>query len=440
MKIYSVSELNIEAREAMLLAFQYPITVKGEISDYRSSRGHQYFKLRDSNTSNTVSCVMWKGSLNSVDLSEYLHKEVIVSAKVDFYAGFGQFQLNIIELSEFGDGYIKKEIEKLKKKLSEEGVFDNKKELPRYPEAIGILTAHDSHALKDVCSKLNEKYPLSKLYIYPSIVQGELAPRSLIKQLKKINKDAIVDVVLIVRGGGSLQDLMAFNNEDLVREISASSLPTITGIGHKPDITLADYASDSSQETPTAAAIKSVPDCQVLKQDMHYIDVTLIKTCNNLISSLQNKLNGFLTIVKISRPIKIIGNISKEFLQKEISLNKAVNYKIKINNMSMQDYRNKQRRLIKDISMNIDTYITNLNKVCKIMKKNLNSSIVTRKEILNIKIQQIKQINPDLLLSKGYAIVRDKNDKIVKSINDVSLKCELEIQVHDGLIKVKRKE
>ena len=120
MKIYSVSELNTEAREAMLLAFQYPITVKGEISDYRASRGHQYFKLRDNNSSSTVSCVMWKGSLNRLDLSEYLHKEVIVSAKVDFYAGFAQFQLNIIELSEFGDGFIKKEIEKLKKKLDNE--------------------------------------------------------------------------------------------------------------------------------------------------------------------------------------------------------------------------------------------------------------------------------------------------------------------------------
>ena len=152
MKIYSVSELNTEAREAMLLAFQYPITVKGEISDYRSSRGHQYFKLRDSNSSSTVSCVMWKGSLNSLDLSEYLHKEVIVSARVDFYAGFAQFQLNITELSEFGDGFIKKEIEKIKKKLSHEGIFDKKKDLPKYPDAIGILTAQDSHALKDVCS------------------------------------------------------------------------------------------------------------------------------------------------------------------------------------------------------------------------------------------------------------------------------------------------
>jgi exodeoxyribonuclease VII large subunit len=424
----------------MLLAFEYPITVKGEISDYRASRGHQYFKLRDNHSSSTVSCVMWKGSLNSLDLSEYLHKEVIVSAKVDFYAGFAQFQLNIIELSEFGDGFIKKEIEKLKKKLSFEGVFDNKKELPRYPCAIGILTARDSHALKDVCSKLNEKYPLSKLYIYPSIVQGELAARNLIKQLKRINKDAFVDVILIVRGGGSLQDLMAFNDEFLVREISASSIPTITGIGHKPDITLADYASDSAQETPTAAAIKSVPDFQTLKQDIYYIEVALMRASNNLITSLQNKLKGFSTIVKISRPIKIINDISKEFIQKRKLLNKAVDNKIKINNKSVHDYKDRQIRLVKEISMNIDDYSIIINKVYKNLKKALNSKINARKEILNLKAQQIKQINPSLLLSKGYAIVRDKNNKIIKSINDITLQCELEIQVSDGLIKVKRKE
>ena len=439
MKIYSVSELNTEAREAMLLAFQYPITVKGEISDYRSSRGHQYFKLRDSNSSNTVSCVMWKGSLNNIDLSEYLHKEVIVSAKVDFYAGFAQFQLNIIELSEFGDGFIKKEIEKLKKKLSNEGVFDNKKDLPRYPSKIGILTAQDSHALKDVCSKLNEKYPLSKLYIYPSLVQGELAPRNLIKQLKRINKDSVVDVILIVRGGGSLQDLMAFNDEDLVKEISASSIPTITGIGHKPDVTLADYASDSAQETPTAAAIKSVPDCQTLKQDICNIEITLIKVSNNFITSLQNKLKGFLAIVKISKPIKIISDISKEFIQQRKLLNKAINNKIKENNKSVQDYKKTQIRLMKEVLMSIDDYSIYIDKMFENIKKTLNLSIITGNEILNLKVQQIKQINPNLLLSKGYAIVRDKNNKIVKSINDATLECELEIQVFDGLIKVTRK-
>ena len=262
----------------------------------------------------------------------------------------------------------------------------------------------------------------------------------MIKQLKKINKDAIVQVILIVRGGGSLQDLMAFNDEDLVREISASSIPTITGIGHKPDITLADYASDCAQETPTAAAIKSVPDFQTLKQDIHYIEVSLIKRINNLIISLQNKLKGFLTIVKMSKPIKVIIDFSKEFIQQRKLLHKVIDNKIKMNHKSVQDCKDRQIRLMKEILMSVDDYNIDINKLYKNIKKTLDSNIIANKEFLNLKVQQIKQINPNLILNKGYAIVRDKNNKIIKSIDDVKPQCELEIQVSDGLIKVKRKE
>ena len=440
MKIYSVYELNTQARDAMLFAFQYPITVKGEISDYRTSRGHQYFKLRDNNSNHSVSCVVWKGSSSSLNLSEYLHMEVIVTAKVDFYAGFGQFQLNIIELSEFSDGFIKKEIERLKKKLSDEGIFDDKKNLPVYPQSIGVLTANDSHALKDVCSKLNEKYPLSKLYIYPSTVQGELAPRNLIRQLKRINEDNIVDVVLIVRGGGSLQDLMAFNNEDLVRAISASEIPIITGIGHKPDVTLADYAADSAQETPTAAAIKSVPDYEVLKQDINYIEITLTTLSSNIISSLQNKLKSYLTILKIGRPIKVISNIANEFIQKRILLNKAINNKIRIYIEVIQNNKDRQKRFNKKVIADLYEHGINIGNTQKLIKRVLKSNLIAQTEILNLKMQQIKQINPDLLLRKGYAIVRNNNNKIVKSVGDVASQSDLEIQVYDGVIKVKIKE
>ena len=154
MKIYTVSELNLEAREAMLLAFEYPISVKGEITDYRTSKGHQYFKLRDQNGKYTVDCVVWKNEHLNIKVSDYIDMQVIANAKVDFYSGFGKFQLNVSDISEFGDGFLKKEIERLKSKLSKEGIFDLKKDIPTFPEKIGILTAEDSHALKDVCSKL----------------------------------------------------------------------------------------------------------------------------------------------------------------------------------------------------------------------------------------------------------------------------------------------
>ena len=237
-----------------------------------------------------------------------------------------------------------------------------------------------------------------------------------------------------------MQDLMAFNNEDLVREISASEIPIITGIGHKPDVTLADYAADSAQETPTAAAIKSVPDCEVLKQDINYLEITLTTLINNLISLLQNKLNNLMAILKLGKPIKVINNISNEFIQKKVLLNKANNNKLRIYIDTLQNNRDRQIGFNKKVLADLYEHGINIGNIQKLTKKILKSNLITQTEILNLKIQQIKQINPDLLLRKGYSIVRNNNNKIIKSIDDISLQSDLEIQVYDGLIKVKIKE
>ena len=339
MKIYTVSELNQEAREAMLLAFEYPISVKGEITDLRASRGHQYFKLRDQNGKYTVECVIWKNEHRNIKVADYTDMQVIANAKVDFYSGFGKFQLNVSDISEFGDGFLKKEIERLKSKLSKEGIFDLKKDIPTFPEKIGILTAEDSHALKDVCSKLQEKYPLAKVYIYPSTVQGVSAPMNLAKMINKINKDNIVDVLLIVRGGGSLQDLMAFNDENLVREISESRIPTITGIGHKPDITLADYAADSAQETPTAAAVKAVPDCNVLRQDISQLDIAINKAQKQRQIYLSDKISSIFSILKMNAPDKKVKSFHREF------------------KVSLSLIKNLTTKTIKNIQLSLDSKI-----------------------------------------------------------------------------------
>lgn len=440
MKIYSVSELNTEARESILLAFEYPVTVKGEVSDFRTSKGHQYFKLRDSATFHTVNCVVWKNSQAIVDISKYLHMEVVLSAKVDFYAGFGQFQLNILEVSEYGDGYIKKQIELLKKKLSSEGIFDHQKELPRFPKIIGILTAPDSHALKDVCSKLNERYPLSHLYIYPSTVQGVEAPKSLIRQLKRINKDNHADVILIVRGGGSLQDLMAFNDEGLVREIAKSKIPTITGIGHKPDVTLADYASDSNQETPTAAAIKAAPDSQTLKQDLLHLESSINKEMKDSVNLIDNRLRNINIIIRLKNPLNIIKSLCNNFLENQFSLNKSINNKIKMQERTLKDEIAKKRRSVAILFYKINNLERNNNNIKKTISKSIKLYLNKLREILKLRIQQVKQMHPNEILKKGYAIVRDDNDKILKNIQSVSKNKELLIQMVDGDIKVIRKK
>ena len=440
MKIYTVSELNQEAREAMLLAFEYPISVKGEITDLRASRGHQYFKLRDQNGKYTVECVIWKNEHRNIKVADYTDMQVIANAKVDFYSGFGKFQLNVSDISEFGDGFLKKEIERLKSKLSKEGIFDLKKDIPTFPEKIGILTAEDSHALKDVCSKLQEKYPLAKVYIYPSTVQGVSAPMNLAKMINKINKDNIVDVLLIVRGGGSLQDLMAFNDENLVREISESRIPTITGIGHKPDITLADYAADSAQETPTAAAVKAVPDCNVLRQDISQLDIAINKAQIQRQIYLSDKISSIFSILKMNAPDKKVKSFHREF-KVSLSLIKNLTTKtIKNIQLSLDSKILHSKQVHQMIRNKNFTYSKNISNDLKIIERNISDKVNQLSELVKLKAKQIHQSNPKIILKKGYAIIRDKKYRIIKNSILAKNNEHLKIEMADGYVDVYREK
>lgn len=281
---------------------------------------------------------------------------------------------------------------------------------------------------------------MAEILIYPSTVQGLQAPKNLIKQLKKINQDSLADVILIVRGGGSLQDLMAFNNELLVREISQSIIPTITGIGHKPDITLADYASDSAQETPTAAAVHAVPDSQMLKQDIIHYENSITKLINNMILKTENKIKGNYLIIKMTNPFKTIESLSKDFIQRKKIFKKIIQDKV-VNSQDDLKYEiTRQSHILKKITSRLKEYIETVEKTYKNVNKLLKVKIHFNNNMLISKIQQVKQMNPELLLKKGYAIVRNTNNDIIKSIKGIPNKSELRIQVSDGIIKVKRKE
>ena len=440
MRIYTVSELNLEAREAMLLAFEYPISVKGEITDLRTSKGHQYFKLRDQNGKYTVECVIWKNDHRNINVADYIDMQVIANVKVDFYSGFGKFQLNVSDISEFGDGFLKKEIERLKSKLSKEGIFDLKKDIPMFPENIGVLTAKDSHALKDVCSKLEEKYPLARVYVYPSTVQGASAPISLVRMLNKINNDNIVDVLLIVRGGGSLQDLMAFNDESLVREISKSKIPTITGIGHKPDTTLADYAADSAQETPTAAAVKAVPDCNVIRQDVYQLDIAVNKAQKQRVFLLSDKISNIFTMLKINAPDKKVKSFDREFkvnlhLMKNLIIKTIRNIQLSLDNKHL--HRKQVYQMIKNKSF---TCSNNIRNDFKITKRTISDKLIQFSELVKLKTKQIHQSNPKIILKKGYAIIRDKKYRIIKNSEVAKNNDYLKIEMADGYIDVFRKK
>jgi len=311
MKIFTVEELNTSLKDIVVQQFNYPITIKGEISNVRMPQsGHQYFKLTDNDGFNkhSIDCVIWKGRLEKT-AKDYDTQEVLITGNVTMYKATANCQIQVNDITEYGEGALRKAMEETRVKLEKEGLFDNKKEFPLYPSNIGIITSADSHALHDVLSKLETRYPLANITIYPSLVQGVNAAKNIILQLQNCNSEKGIDAIMLIRGGGSLEDLMAFNNEDLAREIYKSKKPIVTGIGHQPDVTIADYVADAAMETPTAAAVFITPDKYELMERFIAFDE---KIKNISLIKLNKFKDDHLTIInRINKynPANVIDNL-----------------------------------------------------------------------------------------------------------------------------------
>ena len=230
------------------------IRVKGEISNFKVyPSGHLYFSLKDKDS--TINAVMFNNYAKRIAFSPKNGDEVIVLASVDSYVPRGTYNLNIFEMEEVGLGQQLIELEKLKKQLASEGLFDESRKRPIniYPKAIGVITAPNGAAVRDIVTNIKRRYPIADIYVFPSLVQGEQAPASLLKAFNK-SQEYDLDTLIIGRGGGASEDLSAFNDETLVRAVAKSKMPIIAAVGHEIDTTLIDYIADKRASTPTGAA------------------------------------------------------------------------------------------------------------------------------------------------------------------------------------------
>ncbi len=258
----SVSQLNnylkqrLDGDEALRL-----VCVEGEISNFTDhSSGHMYFSLKDKDAA--IKAVMFRGYRKKLTFRPTGGMKVIAIGDVSFYSKAGTVQLYVQHMFPSGIGDIYANLEALKEKLSKEGLFDgaHKKEIPKYPENIAIITSPTGAALRDIRNVLGRRYPLARQVLYPVMVQGNSAALEIVQALETANRDGKCDVILLARGGGSLEELSIFNDEKLARAIYASQIPVITGIGHEIDYTIADYVADLRAPTPSAAAELAVPD------------------------------------------------------------------------------------------------------------------------------------------------------------------------------------
>ncbi len=444
MKVYSIKEINQDIGTAISQIFDGNIIIKGELQPPKKyANGSQYCQLLEKSDRKQyqLSCVIlgWE-NFSNIDLNEFSGQEVMVSGQIDFYDGTGRLQFKISEIEIFGEGALKKQIEVLKSKLSNDGVFDNNREIPKYPKNIGVITSDQGAVIHDIFSAVNRRYPLAKILLYPATVQGDSASKIIKDKIISANIDKIADVIIIARGGGSFFDLMPFNDEILVRQIFESEIPIVTGIGHEPDITLSDYAADKSMPTPTAAAEHVTPN----KEDILESITAVMSLYKEEILKLMDDLKDLLSInnekLVYCNPSEIVkkGLQERSLLEKQIKnlgqfYLKNLRTEFKITQSKVFSSRDITMNLIKSYDSEIKILETN------ITSKNRSLFEQYQSKILNM-VNQIGSFNPKFNLKRGFSILRDPTGKILKSIKSLSNKRIDNIELSDGTVKVKKIE
>lgn len=386
------------------------VYLKGEVSNFKEhTRGHLYFSLKDENSK--INAVMFARDALKLKYKIEEGMKVLVRGRITLYEVAGSYQISIMEMQEAGIGDLYIAFAQLKERLRKEGLFASKwkKPLPKFPERIGIITAPTGAAVRDILATIKRRYPLCETILFPSLVQGQEAHLQLIKQLKRA-EDYKLDLIILGRGGGSIEDLWPFNEEDLARAIFKAPFPIISAVGHEVDYTISDFVADIRAATPTGAAEIAVPNLiDVLMQIENY-KIRLNKAILNQIINNQSKLNKLKDSFVLTQPLNI--------------------------------YQVKEQKLInleEQLIINIKNLIVNK----KHQYQQISNSFVLKKPLIIYQTKQtkleelkakLKLLNPMNTLDRGYAIIK-KNEKVISKIKEVQVQDKVTIMLKQGLLK-----
>ena len=344
-EILTVSELTKEIRRTLEESFEQ-VSVVGEISNFKSHiSGHWYFSLKDSDA--VINCTMWKGFNQYVFFTPQDGMKIIVNGKLTVYPPRGSYQLDIRSMKPAGLGELQEAFEKLKKKLEAEGLFDEKfkKPIPLFPSKVGIVTAIDGAAFRDLVSVAKRRFPLVELVIAPARVQGSGAAESIVNSIKLLNKSGKMDVIIVARGGGSIEDLWAFNEEIVARAIFNSKIPVISGVGHEIDFTIADYVADLRAPTPSVAMELATPDSAEIENFLDEFLLNSSKIMEELIEEKNERIFSALRSYGFRMPIEMVNRSSQQIdfsinniLQNIKRISVTYNNKISLLAKSLESY------------------------------------------------------------------------------------------------------
>ena len=369
------------------------VLLEGEISNFKhNSRGHFYFTLKDENAA--ISATMFASSASKVKFEPSDGMKVYVRGNITVYEPSGTYQINVKELKSDGVGDLYLAYEKLKAELQKEGLFDlnHKLPLPRFPKVIGVITSPTGAAIKDIINTISRRYPLCSVILYPAIVQGDDAKDDVVKQIKKANFDNVCDVLIVGRGGGSIEDLWAFNERIVAQAIYDSTIPIISAVGHEIDFTIADFVADMRAATPTAAAELATPSIDNLKQNINYYVDSMTKRVNYLLNDRKMLMANMDRRIEAHNPIN------------------ALKHK-----REMLDVNTKQ------LAIYMNRILTNKKHQYELLKHELDA------------------LNPLSIMDKGYSI-SSVNGNIITDVSKVKVNDILKTEMKNGYVISEIKE
>ncbi|QBD87450.1 exodeoxyribonuclease VII large subunit [Clostridium tetani] len=386
-KVLSVTDINNYIKNTMDNDFILNnASIRGEISNFKiHSSGHVYFSMKDQWSK--INCVMFRSAAKGLKFLPEDGMKIIANGRISAYVKDGSYQLycDKLELEGLGELYIA--FEKLKNKLEDEGLFkeEHKRPLPQYAKKVGVITSETGAAIRDIINVATRRNKNCEILIYPSLVQGTNASSDIIKGIKELNKVKDLDVIILARGGGSIEELWAFNDEELAREIFKSKVPIITGVGHETDFTIADFVSDKRAPTPSAAAEIAIKDLQEL---------------NSRLENYKNALNYY-----------VLNNLKEKYN--------------KLDRLKLSMEGNSPERIIINEYNKIDFIINKLNSYIKI-------EVDKRKEELSRMSILLSSNNPLNILNKGYSVIQDGTGKVINTIKELDKEKKVTINLKDG--------
>jgi exodeoxyribonuclease VII large subunit len=429
-QIFSISELNRDVRQ--LLERGFPLMwIQGEISNLtRASSGHWYFSLKDDKAQ--VQCAMFRNRNRLAQIKPENGQEVLVRARVTLYEPRGNYQLVCEHMEEAGIGALQRQFEQLKQKLSSEGLFatEHKQALPQWAQRIGVITSPSGAAIRDVISVLGRRFPLAEIIIYPVQVQGDAAPMQICRALGVAIQRAEVDVLLLTRGGGSLEDLWAFNDEQVARAIFDCPIPTVSAVGHEIDFTIADFVADVRAPTPSAAAELLSQDQLELQQTLSRLQQRLTHQQIQYIRQQQKLLTA--TRSRLQHPSRILHQQLQRVDELELRLRRGQQHRMQHRHHALQQAWLRLQQHSPASSLNQTSQkVSYLQRELTQVMRNLLTAAQHR---LAKNSHTLQVISPLATLSRGYAIAKkkDKQNTLIKDSAQVSLGEEIEISLGRG--------